>query len=107
MDLDAGSRTGMQFAVAAYPDGSTLLAEVEPAQLHDYTSDRTGKAYPTRLVATIPSLDAEREVVAHIPSQEIVGEITGAKYEGAGKVRGTLRDEPTTGTSVVELVGNW
>jgi hypothetical protein len=92
------------------PDGSYALAAVTPLAQgagSPWTSPASGNTYPTRWVVSIPSLKAELRVkVTGTPAQEITSS-PADRVEATAAVTGTYGSESVTGTTYVEMVGNW
>ncbi len=73
----------------------------------EWTSPDSGATYPMGWIIRIPEHDAELEVIPAFEAQEMLTtRHTGVIYwEGAVRVDGTWRGEPTSGKGFVELVG--
>lgn len=92
----------------ALPDGSVMLAVMNPVQMYDvWESKETGSRYPTRFVLEFPGLDSRLEINVEMKEQEIVAKLAGDKYEGAAVVKGTFMGREVTGVTFVELFGFW
>lgn len=68
-----------------------------------WTSPRGGTRYPVAWRAEVPSLQLSVEVEAALPDQEL--ELSVRYWEGAVRVRGTMRDAPVQGRGYLELTG--
>jgi predicted secreted hydrolase len=97
------------WVTALYPDGTHVIAAVEPLSLGAdavWTSPTTGQSYPTRFKIRIPALDCVLDVTSVMENQEIVSP-TEPKYEGVADISGSFAGEAVTGFTLIEMVGNW
>lgn len=90
-----------------HPDGSYQLAAVSP--LADgasgfWTSPVTHKTYPTRWRIDIPALGSRLSVVITGPRGQ---EYPDGHVEGAAAVTGAYQGRTVTGTTFVEMTGEW
>ena len=91
-------------------DGSTSLLpkkDVEIEALGSWTSPDSDATYPMNWIVRIPREETELRVEACFPEQEMLTQgSTGTVYwEGAVRIEGTFRRQPTRGVGFVELVG--
>lgn len=88
------------------PDGSYELAAVRPlaaSASEFWTSPVTHKVYPTRWRIDIPTLGARLRVVARPKGQEFHD----GHVEATAAVTGTDNGRRVTGTTYVEMTGDW
>lgn len=90
-----------------HPDGSYELAAVRPlAQGASgfWTSPVTHKTYPTRWRIDIPALSSRLSVVITGPRGQ---EYPDGHVEGTAAVTGACKGTNVTGTTFVEMTGDW
>lgn len=99
------------FATILHKDGTQTVAYMEPiakTATEPWKSSVTGQNYPTKWLIVIPKLDIELTVTCIPKGQEICSKIKGLnKYEAQSLVNGTYEGEEVTGSSCVELLGEW
>jgi predicted secreted hydrolase len=91
-------------------DGSTKhlkLADYRVEVLDRWKSPTSRANYPMKWKVTIPSESIELEINPEFPQQELItNRSTRVTYwEGAAKIRGTMRGKSTTGQGYVEMTG--
>jgi predicted secreted hydrolase len=75
--------------------------------LERWKSPSSGATYPMKWKVTIPANEVALEVVPAFPHQELItNRSTRVTYwEGAARVRGTVRKKPVSGSGYVEMTG--
>jgi predicted secreted hydrolase len=83
------------------------LADYRVEVLDRWKSPTSRANYPMKWKVTIPSESIELEINPEFPQQELItNRSTRVTYwEGAAKIRGTMRGKSTTGQGYVEMTG--
>jgi hypothetical protein len=101
------NRAQNAWVTVLHPDGSYKLAAVRPlaeAAGGFWTSPVTHKTYPTRWRIDIPALRAALSVATTGPKGQ---EYPDGHIEGTAAVTGTYTGTYVTGTTYIEMTGNW
>ncbi len=88
------------------PDGSSRhfeTSDIVVSPTETWTSPRSGATYPIAWQLEIPDLDANLEITAAMPNQELDVSVT--YWEGSVRVVGSLRGRQVGGRGYVELTG--
>lgn len=98
---------GSAWVTALRPDGSYAIAAVRPLALGAgafWTSPVTRKTYPMRWRIDIPALRSRLQVAVTGPKGQ---EFPNGHVEATASVRGTHQGRTVTGTTFVEMTGDW